>query len=194
MVAVWYNRGYVKLDKTGARLKRETAKMTRRQVISFRLFLYLSILLAALFVKWVAGANIFDHGMGSAVMLVTIFIIIGGLIMLAPISCVPGWYLNTFRKTKFSSLAFFPLTAFIPCFYVIKQFIKEDQKIPALDNGDADFDTDKSLGETKTKHYDLSKLDHTIALMVTGVWSLISLAFTLGIFVLLFYYAIGKIT
>ena len=102
MVAVWYNRGYVKLDKTGARLKRETAEMTRRQVISFRLFLYLSILLAALFVKWVAGANIFDHGMGSAVMLVTIFIIIGGLIMLAPISCVPGWYLNTFRKTKFS--------------------------------------------------------------------------------------------
>ncbi len=101
MVAVWYNRGYVKLDKTGERLKRETAKMTRRQVISFRLFLYLSILLAALFVKWVAGANIFDHGMGSAVMLVTIFIIIGGLIMLAPISCVPGWYLNTFRKPNF---------------------------------------------------------------------------------------------
>ena len=168
--------------------------MTRRQVISFRLFLYLSILLAALFVKWVAGANIFDHGMGSAVMLVTIFIIIGGLIMLAPISCVPGWYLNTFRKTKFSSLAFFPLTAFIPCFYVIKQFIKEDQKILALDNGDADFDTDKSLGETKAKHYDLSKLDHAIALMVTGVWGLLSLAFTLGIFVLLVYYAIGKIT
>ena len=168
--------------------------MTRRQVISFRLFLYLSILLAALFVKWVAGANIFDHGMGSAVMLVTIFIIIGGLIMLAPISIVPGWYLNTFRKTKSCSLAFFPLTAFIPCFYLIKQFIKKDQKIAALDNGDADFYTDKSLEETKTKYYDLSKLDHAISLMVTGVWGLISLALNLGIFALLFYYAIETIT
>ena len=168
--------------------------MTRRQVISFRFFLYLSILLAALFVKWVTGANIFDRGMGSAVMLVAIFIIIGGLIMLAPISIVPGWYLNTFRKTKFCSLAFFPLTAFIPCFYLIKQLIKEEQKIPALDNGDADFDTDKSLGETKTKHYDLSKLDHTIALMVTGVWGVVSLAFVLGTFALLFYYAIEIIT
>ena len=169
--------------------------MTRRQVISFRIFLYLSILLAALFVKWVADANIGDRGnSGSAVMFVTIVIIIGGLIMLAPISFVPGWYLNTFRKTKFSPLAFFPLTAFIPCFYLIKKFINKDQKIAALDNGDADFDTDKSLGETKTKHYDLSKLDHTIALMVTGVWSLISLASTLGIFALIFYYAIEKIT
>ena len=168
--------------------------MTRRQVISFRLFLYLSILLAALFVKWVTDANIFDRGMGSAVMLATIFIIIGGLIMLAPISFVPGWYLNTFRKVKFSFLAFLPLTAFIPCFYLIKQLIKEEQKIPALDNGDADFDTDKSLGKTKTKHYDLSKLDHIIALMVTGVWGVVSLAFVLGTFALLFYYAIEIIT
>ena len=65
--------------------------MTRRQVICFRLFLYLSILLAALFVKWVADATIGDRGnSGSAVMLVTIFIIIVGLIMLAPISFVPG--------------------------------------------------------------------------------------------------------
>ena len=168
--------------------------MTRRQLISFRIFLYLSILLAALFVKWVTDANIFDRGMGSAVMLATIFIIIGGLIMLAPISFVPGWYLNTFRKVKFSFLAFLPLTAFIPCFYLIKQLIKEEQKIPALDNGDADFDTDKSLGETKTKHYDLSKLDHIIALMVTGVWGVVSLAFVLGTFVLLFYYAIEIIT
>ena len=168
--------------------------MTRRQVISFRIFLYLSILLAALFVKWVTDANIFDRGMGSAVMLATIFIIIGGLIMLAPISFVPGWYLNTFRKVKFSFLAFLPLTAFIPCCYLIKQLIKEEQKIPALDNGDADFDTDKSLGETKTKHYDLSKLDHTIALLVTGVWGVVSLAFVLGTFVLLFYYAIEIIT
>ena len=167
--------------------------MTRRQVISFRIFLYLSILLAALFVKWVTDANIFDRGMGSAVMLATIFIIIGGLIMLAPISFVPGWYLNTFRKVKFSFLAFLPLTAFIPCFYLIKQLIKEEQKIPALDNGDAGFDTDKSLGETKTKHYDLSKLDHIIALMVTGVWGLISLAFTLGIFALIGNYTIEKI-
>ena len=169
--------------------------MTRRQVICFRIFLYLSILLAALFVKWVADANIGDRGIsGSAVMFVTIFIIIGGLIMLAPISFVPGWYLNTFRKVKFSFLAFLPLTAFIPCFYLIKQLIKEEQKIPALDNGDADFDTDKSLGETKTKHYDLSKLDHIIALMVTGVWGVVSLAFVLGTFALLFYYAIEIIT
>ena len=169
--------------------------MTRRQVICFRIFLYLSILLAALFVKWVADANIGDRGIsGSAVMFVTIFIIIGGLIMLAPISFVPGWYLNTFRKTKFSSLAFLPLTAFIPCFYLIKQFIKEDQKIADLDNRVADFYTDRSLEESKVKHYNLSKLDHTIALMVTGVWGLMSLAFTLGVFALLIFYLIEKIT
>ena len=66
--------------------------MTRRQVISFRLLLYISILLAALFVKWVADANIFGRGMGSAVMFVYTVIIIGGLIMLAPMSFVPGWY------------------------------------------------------------------------------------------------------
>ena len=166
--------------------------MTRRQVICFRLFLYLSILLAALFVKWVADANIGDRrNSGSAVMFVTIFIISGGLVMLAPISFVPGWYLNTFRKTRLSSLAFFPLTAFMPCFYLIKQFIKEDQKIAALDNRDADFYSDRSLEETKTKHYDLSKLDHTIAVMVTSVWGLISLAFTLGIFALLIFYVIS---
>ena len=94
--------------------------MTRRQVIFFRLFLYLSILLAALFVKWMSDANIFDRGMGSAVMLATIFIIIGGLIMLAPKSLVPGWYLNTFRKIRFSFLAFLQLTAFIPAYYLIK--------------------------------------------------------------------------
>ena len=168
--------------------------MTRRQVISFRLLLYISILLAALFVKWVADANIFDRGMGSAVMLATIFIIIGGLIMLAPISFVPGWYLNTFRKVKFSFLAFLPVTAFIPCFYLIKQLIKEEQKIPALDNGDANFDTDKSLGETKTKNHALSKLDQTIALMVTGVWGLVSLAFTLGLIALICNYAVEMIT
>ena len=169
--------------------------MTRRQVICFRLFLYLSILLAALFVKWVADATIGDRGnSGSAVMLVTIFIIIVGLIMLAPISFFPGQYLDTFRKTKFSSLAFLPLTAFIPCFYLIKQFIKEDQKTAALDNRVADFYTDRSLEDTKVKHYNLSKLDYTIALMVTGVWGLISLAFTLGIFALLIFYVIEKIT
>ena len=58
-------------------------------------------------------------------------------------------------------------------------------QIAAPDNVDADFDTDKSKEETNTKHYDLSKLDHTIALMVTGVWGLIGVAFTLGIFAFL---------
>mgnify|MGYP001283367225 FL=1 len=168
--------------------------MTRRQVISFRLLLYISILLAALFVMWVADANIFDRGMSSAVMFVYIIIIIGGLIMLAPMSFVPGWYLNTFRKTKSSSLAFFPLTAFIPCFYLFKDFIKKDQKIAPPDNADADFDADKSLEEPKTTHYNLSKLDHTIAVIVTGVWGLISLTFTLGLFALIGNYAIEKIT
>ena len=168
--------------------------MTRRQVISFRLLLFISILLAALFVMWVADANIFDRGMGSAVMFAYIIIIIGGLIMLAPMSFVPGWYLTTFRKTKSSSLAFFPLTAFIPCFYLFKSFIKKDQEIAALDNADADCDADSSPGEPKTTHYNLSKLDHNIAVIVTGVWGLISLTFTLGLFALIGNYAIEKIT
>ena len=168
--------------------------MTRRQVISFRIFLYISILLAALFVKWVANANMGDHGFSSAAMFVYIVFIIGGLVMLAPISFVPGWYLNTFKKTGFSSLAFFPLTAFIPCFYLFKSFIKKDQEIAALDNADADCDADSSPGEPKTTHYNLSKLDHTIAVIVTGVWGLISLTFTLGLFALIGNYAIEKIT
>ena len=168
--------------------------MTRRQVICFQLF-YLSIFLAALFVKSVADANIGDRGnLESAVMFVTIFIIIGGLIMLAPISFFPGQYLDTFRKTKFSSHAFLSLTAFILCFYLIKKFIKKDQKIADLDNRDSEFYTDRPLEKTKAQHYDLSKLDYTIALMVTGVWGLISLAFTLGIFALLIFYVIEKIT
>ena len=166
--------------------------MTRRQVISFRLLLYISILLAALFVKWVADANIFGRGMGSAVMFVYTVIIIGGLIMLAPMSFVPGWYLNTFRKTKFSSLAFFPLTAFIPCFYLFKSFIKKDQKIAPPNN--ADFDADKSLEEPKRTLYNLSKLDHSIAVLVTGVWGLVSLAFTLGLIALICNYAVEMIT
>ena len=165
--------------------------MTRRQVISFRLLLYISILLAALFVKWVADANIFDRGMGSAVMFSYIVIIIGGLIMLAPMSFVPGWYLNTFRKTKFSSLAFFPLTAFIPCFYLFKDFIKKDQKIAPPDNADADFDADKLLEEPKSTLY---KTDHSIAVLVTGVWGLVSLAFTLGLIALIGNYAVEMIT
>ena len=167
--------------------------MTRRQVISFRLFLYISILLAALFVKWVSNADIGDRGYSSAGMFTYMIIIIVGLIMLAPVSCVPGWYLNTFRKIKFSSLGFFPLTAFIPCFYLVKVLIKKDQKIAASDNRYADVDTDRSLEATKTKKHALSKLDHTIALMVTGVWGLISLAFTLGIFALIGNYTIEKI-
>ena len=168
--------------------------MTRRQVISFRILLYTSILLAALFVKWVADANIFDRGMGSAVMFAYIVIIIGGLIMLAPMSFVPGWYLNTFRKTKSSSLAFFPLTAFVPCFYLFKDFIKKDQKIAPPDNADADFDADKSLEEPKSTLYNLSKLDHSIAVLVTGVWGLVSLAFTLGLIALIGNYAVEMIT
>ena len=166
--------------------------MTRRQVTYFRIFLYVSILLAAFSVNLMASIG--DNGYGSAAMFAAIFIIIGGLILLVPISLVPRWYLKTFTKTKFSSLAFFPLTAFIPCFYLIKQFIKKDQKIADPDNGDAEFDTDKSLEETKTKHSDLSKFDHTIAIMVTGVWGLISLAFGLGIFAYLLDSAIEKIT
>ena len=168
--------------------------MTRRQVISFRLLLYISILLAALFVKWVADANIFGRGMGSAVMFVYTVIIIGGLIMLAPMSFVPGWYLNTFRKIKFSSLAFFPLTAFIPTFYLFKDFIKKDQKIAPPDNADADFDADKSLEEPNSTLYNLSKLDHSIAVLVTGVWGLVSLAFTLGLIALIGNYAVEMIT
>ena len=163
--------------------------MTRRQVTSFRIFLYISILLAAFSVKLMASIG--DNGYGSAAMFAAIFIIIGGLILLVPISLVPRWYLKTFTKTKFSSLAFFPLTAFIPCFYLIKQSIKKDQKIAPPDNADADFDADKLLEEPKSTLY---KTDHSIAVLVTGVWGLVSLAFTLGLIALICNYAVEMIT
>jgi len=133
--------------------------MTRRQVIFFRIFLYISLLLAWFSVKWMT--TIGDDGYSIPHMFEAIFIIIGGLVLLVPSIAVVPWYLN------------------------IRQLINKDQKIAAPDNVDADFDTDKSKEETNTKHYDLSKLDHTIALMVTGVWGLIAVAFTLGIFAFL---------
>ena len=103
-------------------------------------------------------------------MLEAIFIIIGGLILLVPTIAVIPWYFN------------------------IRQLIKNDQKIADPDNGDADFDTDKSLEETNTKHYYLPKFDHAIAIMVTGVWILIGLIIALGFFALLINSAIEKIT
>ena len=142
--------------------------MTRRKFLPFRIFLYISILLAAFSVKWMS--TIGDDGYSSAHMLEAIFIIIGGLILSVPTIAVIPWYFN------------------------IRQLIKNDQKIADPDNGDADFDTDKSLEETNTKHYYLPKFDHAIAIMVTGVWILIGLIIALGFFALLINSAIEKIT
>ena len=54
------------------------------------------------------------------------------------------------------------------------------------EDGDVVFDTDPSSEEKKTEHYDLWKLEHAIAITVTGLVGLISAGIILmTIFVLL---------
>tara|TARA_Y100001968_G_C18957072_1_gene525873 strand:+ start:84 stop:614 length:531 start_codon:yes stop_codon:yes gene_type:complete len=151
-------------------------KMTRRHVIWFRIFLYISVLLAAFFVNTMVGLGRLSY----------IFIGLGGPFLLLPIFAVSPWYLRSFRKTKFGFLSFPPL-AIIPCWYLIKdRFVKKVQNPNVHEDGDVVFDTDPPSEEKKIEHYDLWKLEHAIALIVTGVMGLISAGIIImTIFVLL---------
>ena len=151
-------------------------KMTRRHVIWFRIFLYISVLLAAFFVNTMVGLGRLSY----------IFIGLGGPFLLLPIFAVSPWYLRSFRKTKFGFLSFPPL-AIIPCWYLIKdRFVKKVQNPNVHEDRDVGFDTGPPSEEKKTEHHDLWKLEHAIALTVTGVMGLISAGIILmTIFVLL---------
>ena len=152
--------------------------MTRRQVISFRIYLYISA--GLLFFFGIIG---FDEiqltksrsgGLNEFILL---------LILALPTAAVPAWYFKI-KKNLAWFLAVIPLLAFIPCLLLIRKLIKKDHSVAAPDHGDAVFEptsededaavaTDTSLEEKKTKHYDLWKLDDAIALVVIGVWVLL---------------------
>ena len=143
--------------------------MSRRHVIIFRIFLYISLLLVAFFVNTMVGLGRLSY----------IFIGLGGPFLLLPIFAVSPWYLTSFRKTKFGFLSFPPL-AIIPCWYLIKdKFVKKVHNPNVFEGADAGFDTDTPSEEKKTKHYDLWQLEHAIVLTVTGVMGLISVGIIL---------------
>ena len=145
-------------------------KVSLRHVIIFRIYLYISAGLTSFF-----GIIGFDEiqptksssgGLGEFIVL---------LILALPTSAVPAWYFKLKKNTAWF-FAVIPPLAFIPCLLLIKdRFVKTAQNRTASDDEDAVFENDTPLEEKKTTYYDLWKLDHAIALMVTGAWVLVGI-------------------
>ena len=86
-----------------------------------------------------------------------IFVFILWPFIIPPLSLTP-WYLIGFQKTRFAHLSLLPPLTAISCWFLIKdRFMKKTQAITPSD-------------DTK-----LWKLDHTIALIWTGIMGILSL-------------------
>ena len=86
-----------------------------------------------------------------------IFVFILWPFIIPPLSITP-WYLIGFQKTRFAYLCLFPPLTAISCWFLIKdRFIKQTQtKVASANNK-------------------LSKLDHAIAVLWTGIMGVLSL-------------------
>jgi hypothetical protein len=86
-----------------------------------------------------------------------IFVFILWPFIIPPLSITP-WYLIGFQKTRFDHLSLLPPLTAISCWFLIKdRFVKQIQnRVASVDN-------------------DLWKLDHTIALLWTGIMGVLSL-------------------
>ena len=86
-----------------------------------------------------------------------IFVFILWPFIIPPLSITP-WYLIGFQKTRFAHLSLLPPLTAISCWFLIKdRFVKQTQNTVASVNND------------------LWKLDHSIALLWTGIMGVLSL-------------------